>query len=273
MRISRVGVISNPKLDTGKIKNIIGYLDSGGVTLCFDPHTAEKINQKPTEVDSMRVDVAVLVGGDGTFLWAASKLKPDTLLLPINAGAVGYISEISLDTAGEGIKKLLQGDFHVEKRMKLSVGGRYEILNEAIIYTFLPATLLEFNLILDGSETINMKSDGILVSTPTGSTAYSFSLGNPVIHPHTRAYIVSPISPLRRDQAAIVLPSTSVLEVELVQERGDANLILDGQRREKLSAGTSIVFRESEYTADFVRFSEEFSHRYVNIWGRRRWDG
>ncbi|OYT53556.1 MAG: hypothetical protein B6U72_05485 [Candidatus Altiarchaeales archaeon ex4484_2] len=273
MQISRVGVISNPKLDPGKIKTIVECLDSGDVTLYFDPHTAEKINQKPTDADSMDVDVVVLVGGDGTFLWAASKVKPDTLLLPINAGGVGYLSEISLDTAGDGIQKLLRGDFHVEKRMKLSVGERYEILNEAIISTTLPATLLEFNLILDGSETINLKSDGILVSTPTGSTAYSFSLGNPIIHPHTKAYIVSPISPLRRDRAAIVVPSTTVLTVELVQEEGDANLILDGQCRETLPAGTSMVFRESEHTADFVRFSGDFSHHYVNIWERRGWDG
>ncbi|MEA1924738.1 MAG: NAD(+)/NADH kinase [Candidatus Altiarchaeota archaeon] len=273
MQISRVGVISNPQLDPGKIKTVVDCLSSADVSLYFDPHTAEKINQKPTDAGSMDVDAAVLVGGDGTFLWAASKLKPDTLLLPINAGDVGYLSEISLDTVDEGIKKLLGGDFHVEKRMKLSVGERYEILNEAIISTTLPATLLEFNLILDGSETINLKSDGILVSTPTGSTAYSFSLGNPIIHPHTNAYIVAPISPLRRDQAAMVLPSKTVLTVELVQKGGDANLILDGQCREKLPAGTSLIFRESEHTADFVRFSGAFTHRYVNIWKRRGWNG
>jgi len=273
MRISRVGIISNPQLDPEKIKTVVECLDSGNVSIYFDPHTAEKINQKPTDACNMDVDAAVLVGGDGTFLWAASKLKPDTLLLPINAGDVGYLSEITLDKACDGIKKMLEGGFHIEKRMRLSVGGRYEILNEAIISTTLPATLLEFNLILDGSETINLKGDGILVSTPTGSTAYSFSLGNPVIHPNTQAYIVSPISPLRRDQAAIIVPSKTVLTVELVAKEGDANLILDGQCSEKLPAATSLEFRESENTADFVRFNENFSHHYANIWRRRGWNG
>ncbi len=270
MQISRVGVISHPKTEPQKVKGIIEKLESEKISLYPDPYTAEKTNQQSVDVKEMDVDAAVILGGDGTTLWSAVNLKPGTLILPINAGEVGYLSEINIDKAAAGIDRLLKGDFSVEKRMKLKANNKYECLNEVIIYPSDPATLMEFNVSLDNKESINYRSDGILVSTPTGSTAYSFSLGNPVMHPDTKAYIISPICPLIRDQAAVVVPDGIKAEIKLLREDKEANLIIDGISVQKLSEGDITLVEVSENTADFIRFNKNFSYHYVNIHERRK---
>jgi len=268
MQISSIGVISHPKLDPKHIKEIIKIISSRNTHLFFDPYTAKKIGRESTDVKDMDVTVAIILGGDGTVLWSVRKLKNGTPILPINAGEVGYLSEIDIKDAKEGIERLLNGDFYVENRAKLMINKKYEVLNELIIYPSDPATLLEFNIRLDSIEIANFRSDGVLVSTPTGSTAYSFSLGNPIIHPDTKAYIISPICPLMRDQAPLIVPDKSKTEIELRRKEKDANLILDGRCKKKLSEGDKISVEKSKNTADFIRFTKDFSYHYI----RRRRD-
>ena len=265
-----MGFISNPKTEPKQLNDMIEYLESNKIKLFFDPHTAKKIKQKPTKPGDMNVDLGVLVGGDGTFLWGANKLNPGTLLLPVNAGDLGYLAEISLEQGVNGLERIFGGDYFVEKRTKIIINNKYEVLNEAIICPTIPATLLELEITLDDSEKIKMKSDGVLVATPTGSTAYSFSLGNPVIHPDTKAYLIAPISPMQRDQPSIVVPSHMKTRIRLLSKEKEANLILDGRYEAKHLGGDFFELTESINTADFIRFNKDFKHHYVNIAERRR---
>ncbi len=268
MQISRLGIITHRRVKDELVREIVDKLSRKGIDLFFDPITAEKINREKTEVKDMQIDLAVIVGGDGTILWAVNELSENPLILGINVGTVGYLAELIPENFMNKLDLLLKGKFYIDNRMKLGIDNEFEVLNEVLILSR-QASLLEFKITLNNTEVANFRADGVMVSTPTGSTGHSMSSGGPILHPGVKAYTLTPTNPFLREQAPLVVPEDSETKIELIREDREAQLILDGQVIKKIKPHQMISIKKSEKTTKFVRFSEDFSYKHVNIKRRR----
>ncbi|MBN2014210.1 MAG: NAD(+)/NADH kinase [Candidatus Altiarchaeota archaeon] len=238
-------------------RKVLDRLAVDGIVLSLDPITAEKIGEEKTDVKDMRVDLAVIIGGDGTILWAINELQKDPLVLGINVGNVGYLTELTPEDVMDKLDLLLKGDYEVEERMKLLVDDRVEALNEVLVVSAEPATLLEFGVRLDNLEIARFRADGVIVSTPTGSTAYSLSAGGALLHPKVKGYVITPVNPFQRKQHPLVVPEDSETTIELLREEREACLIVDGRRVKKIGAHQKISIRKAQHKARFVRFTQK----------------
>ena len=253
MEILNIGIITHPGVKKEFVWRIVEKL--GEDNIYFDPVAAEKLGRKKTEVGDMKVDLAVILGGDGTLLWSVNELKGNPLILGINTGGVGYLAELNMENALAGIGKLLKGDFFIDERMKLKVDDGYEALNEFVILPESPAALLEFRIMLGGEELTEFRADGVLVSTQTGSTGHALSLGGPIIHPDSRVYLLAPMIPFMRGQASLIIPDSSRIEIKLLRENRGAHLISDGNIIKALKPQSTVSIEKSRRGVKFVRLS------------------
>ncbi|RLI87774.1 MAG: hypothetical protein DRO76_01815 [Candidatus Altiarchaeales archaeon] len=254
MEISRIGIIAHPEVKKEFVQKIVKKLRKKDIHLYFDPIAAGKIKEKKTNVGDMRVDLAIILGGDGTLLWSVNELKSNPIILGINTGRVGYLAELKAENAIKGIEKLLRGEFFIEERMKLIANNRYEALNELAILPKRPASLLEFRINLDQEKIAEFRADGVLVSTQTGSTGHSLSLGGPIIHPEARVYLISPMVPFMREQAPLIVPDSSKTEIALLRKNRDAYLVLDGNIVKIIKSQSKVSIEKSKNKVKFVRF-------------------
>jgi NAD+ kinase len=183
-------------------------------------------------------DLVVVLGGDGTFLSVARVLEDRlTPIVGVNLGGLGFLTEISRETCHREIESILNGQFEIEERMRLLVTihrGRKEVfrqvvLNDAVINKGALARIVDLKTTIDGRYLTDYRADGLIVATPTGSTAYNLSAGGPIVHPTTRAIVLSPICPFTLTNRPIILPSDVTIEVELTDAPKDVTLTCDGQ--------------------------------------------
>ncbi len=234
------------------------------IKLFYDPITAEKINVEKTEVKDMRIDLAVIVGGDGTILWAINELPDNPPILGIKTGRVGYLAELNPENITGKLDLLFKGKFYLDNRMKLKIDDEFEVLNEVLVLSR-QASLLEFRIYLDGTEITKFRADGVMISTPTGSTGHSMSAGGPALHPKVKAYVITPMNPFLREQFPLVVPGESKTEVEIIREDRDAQIVLDGQLIKEIKPHQKISIKKAENTIKFIRFSKNFSCDHIKI--------
>ncbi len=196
-------------------------------------------------------DLCVVAGGDGTLIHAVRLL--DGVPVPIfgvNAGGqLGFITEIPRDRAIDLLERALAGELPVEPRQKLRVelsrGGKglvdVEVLNDAVINRGASARMVDLRTSIDGATISSFRSDGVIVATPTGSTAYSLAAGGPILFPTMDAIVVTPICPHTLSQRPIVLPARCCLQIEVRAAHGELLLSLDGQIGENLEVGDLVV--------------------------------
>lgn len=212
-------------------------------------------NDAPKE----RADVVVTIGGDGTILSALQQYE--ARILGINIGEVGFLTEISPDQIDEAFRRVVEGDYNVESqiRVKTTVNGERlpDALNELVLHATQIAKLQQFRVYLDKEPIMNVRADGIIVATPTGSTCYSMSAGGPILDPRVRAFVVLPIAPYKLSARPYVVPSESRISMEMVREK-DCTLVLDGQYEVHVSQGDTIEATVSDKPAEFIRFDTGF---------------
>lgn len=257
MKISNIGIITHPEVKNNLVQKIIKKLRSKNIGIYFDPVAAVKIKKKKTSVRGMRVDLAIILGGNGTLLWAVNELKSNPMILGINTGRVGYLAELKAKNSIKGIEKLLKNKFYIEERMKLKVNNKYEALNELVIVPKIPASLLEFRINLNKEKITEFRADGILVSTQTGSTGHALSLGGPIIHPEANVYLITPMVPFMQEQAPLIVPDSSKIEIELLRKNRDSYLVIDGNIVKTLKSNAKVSIEKSKNTVKFVRFSRK----------------
>ena len=198
-----------------------------------------------------KVDFIVTVGGDGTILRTIRKYK-DTPVLPVNMGTHGYLTEINPEDYLE-IPDILQ-KHKIEERSKLSVikNGKKigEVLNEVIMRAREPTKVANFLLRYDNSEE-TITGDGVIVATPTGSTAYSLSAGGPVVHIKTKAIVITPLASLNRKNLPKIIPDT--FEVKIKNLGRDSYLVMDGENFGIMKVNEEVVIKKSDNKAKFVR--------------------
>lgn len=217
-------------------------------------------------------DLVVVLGGDGTLLAVARTVGPSAPILGVNLGTLGFLTEVSRGELYPSLVQVLGGRFRVEERSLFDVevqraGGapqpalRYLVLNDAVITKSALARIIELTLRIDGHLIARFRSDGLIISTPTGSTAYNLSAGGPILSPLLPVAVLTPICPHALSLRPIVVPDTGRIEVTLETQREEVYLTLDGQE------GTSLGYR------DVVRLSRSDSRaRLVKVSGRGFFD-
>lgn len=183
-------------------------------------------------------EIAVVLGGDGTFLSVARFLEDrSTPVIGVNLGGLGFLTEITKETCHRELQEILNGKFEIEQRMRLQVITRREgkeifrqsVLNDVVINKGALARIVDVKINIDGRYLTHYRADGLIFATPTGSTAYNLSAGGPIVYPTTRSIILTPICPFTLTNRPIILPSEVVIEVELGERIKDVTLTCDGQ--------------------------------------------
>lgn len=213
----------------------------------------------------IKADLMVTLGGDGTVLKVVREMRGnDTPILGVNMGQRGYLTEVDPEGFEVAFSKWTKGDFQLERLWKVSVLVNNNLvgegLNEALLTPTVPAKMLRLEISLAGKKLFTASADGLIVATPTGSTAHSFSAGGPVLEGSLNDLVISFLAPLHPVRS-LVLPSNKNLRVRIDKPGQDANLSIDGRLERKVGLGQSVLFRKSSNNASFVRFGDSFLQR------------
>ncbi len=258
----RYGVYTNVS-----IRNAVKYTQEvitalGDSEFYVDKDIADVMGIPGVPLQEMDVDIVIVIGGDGTLLRALQ--NTDAMVIGINGGSVGFLAEIDHDNIDFGIQRLLREDYIVETRFKLSTwyNGAYleDSVNEAVVHTDSVAKIRHYRVYVDDVLASELRADGIIVSTPTGSTCYAMSLGAPYIDPKVNALIVVPMAAYKFTSRPFIVPATSKITVENVMDKG-CLLVLDGQQEHGMDGNTKVEFMMSSKKARFIRFNTDFYSR------------
>lgn len=211
---------------------------------------------------SLRADLVVVLGGDGTMIATARLIgDADVLVLGVNYGSLGYLTDFRIEELFPALEAIITGEYAVDRRVMLDIEqwrsgenvatGR--VLNDVVINKSALARIIDIKVGLDGLFVNTFRSDGLIVSTPTGSTAYNLSAGGPIIYPSMNAVVLTPICPFTLTNRPIVVPDTAEIEVTLVNENEGVVLSLDGQTGYPMQAGDRVVIRKSSTTFNLVQ--------------------
>ena len=264
--VRTVGIVANPRPEAielaGRLRD---WLGDRGHEVSFSEGAAESLEgARCVDAAQLReVDLLLALGGDGTLIHAAHLLEGARVpIFGINVGYLGFLT----DTAGdEDLHGLLEGALEerapVEERMMLQVelhrGGEtlFEglVLNDAVVAKAALARIAELRCTVDGKRVADYRVDGLIVSTPTGSTAYNLSAGGPIVYPTLRAIVVSPICPHTLSQRPLVMPSEADVHLRLESDNGEMFLTLDGQSGHAMEQGDEVVARASSSRVYLVR--------------------
>jgi NAD+ kinase len=239
----------------------------------------EFVSRRGCEVvaDAASADLAVVVGGDGTMLVAARELVRSRVpLVGINQGRVGFMTDIGRDDMSAGLQAILEGRYTLEERAVLDAeilrGNRSILktiaLNEAVVSRGAQGRLIEFGLSIDGEFVYKLRGDGIIVATPTGSTAYALSAQGPILHPAVPALAIVPLNPHTLSARPVSVSDRSVIEIS-VPHAADARAHFDGFASTDMAEGDRLSLRRSE---DVVRFIHPPGYRYfATLREKLRW--
>ncbi len=221
-------------------------------------------------------DLVLCLGGDGTMLRAVRLLDGAPVpLLGVNLGRLGYLTEVEPEAITDALERFdrgaIDGQWHLDERMMLAIvvadadgveRGSWRALNEAVVEKRVSGRTVHLLVKIDGEPFTTFAADGMIVSTPTGSTAYSLSARGPIVSPKHRALLVTPVAPHMLFDRSLVLDPTEIVQIEVVGEQ-DAVLAVDGQPVRDLTGGSTVVFTPATCTARFVRFGAHHYHQVL----------
>jgi len=265
-RIALIGKLRSPEVEAS-LGEIRKFLSSRGCEVLKDGGGA---------------DLAIVVGGDGTMLAAARELVPAGVpLVGINQGRVGFMTDIGYDDMRAGIGAILEGRYVVEERSLIDAEILREgksmlrtvALNEAVVGKGSQGRLIEFELSLDGEFVYALRADGIIVATPTGSTAYSLSAGGPILHPDLDAIVLTPICAHSLNARAVVLSAGEAITIRVEPTGAPSVLTVDGQEGEPLQPDDIVRVARAACRTRLVRLGRTGFYRLLRTklsWGGER---
>lgn len=226
--IGLIGKYNSPDI-VEPLLRLASFLESRGVNILLDRLTAGHVGPNqftvlPLEDVGKQADLAIVIGGDGTMLNIARTFAPfDTALVGVNLGRLGFLTDISLDTMCETIGQILDGNYSVEERMLLSAevytegARRFKVLafNDVVVSKGVKGGMIEFEVHIDGQFVYSLRSDGIIVASPTGSTAYALSAGGPILHPSVNVMALVPVCPHTLSNRPISVSSDATIEITM----------------------------------------------------------
>lgn len=226
----------------------------------FDHDTAVALGESGPRLADIDADVVIVIGGDGTILRTIQQVPRPVPVLGINWGEVGFLADLEPSDAPSFIRSLVQG-FGIEERLRISISRDNEplgtALNEALIVTTRPAKMLRFSIVIDGVVAEQFRADGLLVSTPTGSTAYAMSAGGPIVDPRIQGFLLVPLAPYMLSSRPHLISESRSLEIRLESAK-PAKLVLDGQQTVDLGTSATLVVKRSPDPALFVDVKRNF---------------
>lgn len=260
--IKRAGFVIKPHAPrVDKIlEELIQYFVTRKIECLLEDVAAMKLQRKDgvaREKIPEEVDLVIVIGGDGTLLsiahLAAQKNVP---VMGVNMGRLGFLTEVPLDEMFLTIDAFLEGNTDIISARQMletdTKGGTFYCLNDVVINKGALARMIQCAIWIDGKEIATSKADGLIISTPTGSTAYSLSAGGPIIQPSIPAFIISPICPHTLSFRPMVISADSTLKVELVTGGEEVWFTLDGQRGGLMEENDTIEVRRSRHTLELV---------------------
>lgn len=262
------------------VRALASWLRERDVALRADPECERWTDLKgvPREELAAWADLLVGLGGDGTLLAVARAAGTRRVpILGVNLGTFGYLTEVNVDEMFPVLERVLAGEARVETRMRLEVIaeregaeiGRYQALNDAVITKTALSRMIDLETRADGAMVTVYHADGLIVGTPTGSTAYSLSAGGPILLPGSDVMVLTPICSHSLTQRPLVLPDTCVVEITVRTRGDDAFLTVDGQEGLSLRAGDRVQVRRSPHPVEIV--SSPYRTRFDILRAKLRW--
>jgi len=257
--VSTIGVLARPGLTEAgpALRELVEWLRRRGVAVLVEERTASLLNGAslagvevaPGREVSARADALVVLGGDGTLLGASNLLERPVPVLGVNFGSLGFLTEITMPEVYPALEGVLRGEYRFEERRMLRATVRRQdepevvgdVLNDVVVTKAALSRIVELEVVVDGLFVSSFRADGLILSSPTGSTAYNLAAGGPILHPALPAMVLTPICPHMLSNRPIVISDDSVVEVRLRTAReGEVHITFDGQRGFPL-AGTDTV--------------------------------
>jgi NAD+ kinase len=291
-QIGRVGLVAKHNLDAaaGVLAELAGWLEARGVEPVFETHTAELAGLPPgrptRSSDELPTasDVVVVLGGDGTLIGTAGRIAQagvDVPILGVNFGSLGFLTEITLPELYESLESVLEGEAEIEERLMLhartlrdgAVFANRIVVNDVVITKAALSRIIDLSVFVGDQLVMQVRADGLIVATPTGSSAYNLAAGGPIVHPSVDALVLTPIAPHMLTNRPVVLPAESEVRVEpLMNGNEEVYATYDGQWGHPLAAEDVVEIRRAERCLRLVRAS---NRTYFDVlrqklkWGAR----
>ncbi len=249
---------------------LIEHLQAKGLEVYPESTLKGKIvtKAKLVPLEKMKTDFIITIGGDGTILRTCIAIpNPQPPILAVNMSVRGFLTAVEPKHALNAVGKILEGEYRIESSMKLAATSEGlafpDALNEVLILASEPAKLLHASILKDGKQILNCQADGLIVSTPTGSTGYSLSTGGPVLDPNVNAFVLTTICPLSTFHP-LVFPADSGITIEVSKPKKFV-VIIDGHHKQVIkSKPPRLTISRSEHKVSFIRFGEDFYDRLRN---------
>ena len=289
--IKRIGIVLKPhQPDALKtLCELIQWLSQRGIELVGGPEIEREQVEHETgcsvaevEPDNLAasVDLILVLGGDGTMISTARMIGDyEVPVLGVNYGGLGYLAEFRIEELYLGLESILSGNYRLDRRVMLHVDLERDespiavnrVLNDVVINKSALARIVEIDVFLNQLFVNSFRADGLIISTPTGSTAYNLSAGGPVIFPSMNAIVITPICPFTLSNRPIVVPDDAIIELRLKTDQEEVALTLDGQVGFPLKVDDRVVIRKSNTTFNLIQPS---NRNYFDVlrdklrWGR-----
>lgn len=271
--VALIGKHKSPEV-AAPLLRLAEFLSARGLYVVVDSLTAEHLKDNPYPAMTLEemaavADLAIVIGGDGTMLNIARTFSPHHVpLIGVNQGRLGFLTDLTLENMLDSIAEMLDGKFITERRLLLSVQvlrGEAEVFsglafNEVVVHRSNISSMVEFEVRIDGQYLYNQRADGLIVSTPTGSTAYALSAGGPILHPGLDVLELVPICPHTLSNRPIVVNSSSVLEI-LMHRCNDIRVRLDSHTNFDMQLHDKIIVTRH---ADHAHLLHPVGHSYYH---------
>jgi NAD+ kinase len=272
--IARAGIVAKTRLGeaAGVIAELAGWLEARGVRPVFDTETARLVGLPPDRPTASRddlpreCDVLVVLGGDGTLIGMAGRVANagvDIPILGVNFGSLGFLTEVTLPELYASLEETLDGTAQIETRMMLraqtirgaTICSDRLALNDVVITKGALSRIIDLAVMIGGQPVMRVRADGLIIASPTGSTAYNLAAGGPIVHPAVDALLLTPIAPHMLTNRPIVVPAASEIRVQPAAGASNEELFvtLDGQSGHALEADDVVVVRQAERPVRLVR--------------------
>jgi NAD+ kinase len=269
----RIGIVTKPDLVEARdtLADLEAFLATRGVTAVWAPEAAALLSAPPEQVREREVlaadvDLVVVLGGDGTLLATAGHIARsgrDVPILAVNFGSLGFLTEITRPELQRALGEVLDGRATLDERMMLAVRARragereveVPVLNDVVFTRTALSRIIDLSVSVGDQFVTRVKADGLIVASPTGSTAYNLAAGGPIVHPAMAAFVLTPIAPHTLSNRPIVVPTEREVRVTVSPDNGGAEVYVtfDGQTGFPLAAGDTVTVRRAPRTVRLVR--------------------
>ncbi|MGC8767795.1 NAD(+)/NADH kinase [Calditerrivibrio sp.] len=263
--MKNIAIVAKPHADNikGLIKSVIDFLTKHGIDYLLEDRAASVMGVEPVSIDKVRElsDAAIVLGGDGTLISAIRIFDEKEIpILGVNLGRLGFLTETRIDEISTALKNMISGEYTIEKRLKLcseiylngDVTFHASVINDVVINKGALARIIDIELFVNDCFVNRYRADGLIISTPTGSTAYNLAAGGPIIYPTLNNIIITPICPHSLSNRPIVLDADVCITMKVLNNDEKVFITYDGQIGKRLDKDEIIKIKRSSYYINLV---------------------